>query len=123
MGSGGGATAVAMLGGGALAASFTGLLAIFTAATKATPTTTRKRPIQRRLPSHGDVFGGPSTEMGAGGPDHADGFGPVTDGLVLRRGRSGGGAVTSAGPRMRSEEHTSELQSRLHLVCRLLLEK
>src|SRR2546422_7599690 len=26
-------------------------------------------------------------------------------------------------PGMRSEEHTSELQSRLHLVCRLLLEK
>src|SRR2546429_5692322 len=26
-------------------------------------------------------------------------------------------------PAMRSEEHTSELQSRLHLVCRLLLEK
>src|SRR2546422_4064739 len=26
-------------------------------------------------------------------------------------------------PSMRSEEHTSELQSRLHLVCRLLLEK
>src|SRR2546429_6188072 len=26
-------------------------------------------------------------------------------------------------PRSRSEEHTSELQSRLHLVCRLLLEK
>src|SRR2546422_5064428 len=25
--------------------------------------------------------------------------------------------------RQRSEEHTSELQSRLHLVCRLLLEK
>src|SRR2546429_9179189 len=24
---------------------------------------------------------------------------------------------------MRSEEHTSELQSRLHIVCRLLLEK
>src|SRR2546422_1508377 len=29
--------------------------------------------------------------------------------------------VVAAGPR--SEEHTSELQSRLHLVCRLLLEK
>src|SRR3989449_9060095 len=27
------------------------------------------------------------------------------------------------GARERSEEHTSELQSRLHLVCRLLLEK
>src|SRR5687768_18314607 len=26
-------------------------------------------------------------------------------------------------PNNRSEEHTSELQSRLHLVCRLLLEK
>src|SRR2546422_7337661 len=29
--------------------------------------------------------------------------------------------ICSAG--IRSEEHTSELQSRLHLVCRLLLEK
>src|SRR2546422_6861974 len=28
-----------------------------------------------------------------------------------------------AAPAIRSEEHTSELQSRLHLVCRLLLEK
>src|SRR3989449_3719918 len=28
-----------------------------------------------------------------------------------------------AGSEVRSEEHTSELQSRLHLVCRLLLEK
>src|SRR2546422_6789629 len=28
-----------------------------------------------------------------------------------------------AARRPRSEEHTSELQSRLHLVCRLLLEK
>src|SRR2546422_6292147 len=28
-----------------------------------------------------------------------------------------------ARPGWRSEEHTSELQSRLHLVCRLLLEK
>src|SRR2546429_7327207 len=27
------------------------------------------------------------------------------------------------GALLRSEEHTSELQSRLHLVCRLLLEK
>src|SRR2546422_7107924 len=29
----------------------------------------------------------------------------------------------TAGSSSRSEEHTSELQSRLHLVCRLLLEK
>src|SRR2546422_3328823 len=35
-----------------------------------------------------------------------------------------GGAITLDLARpVRSEEHTSELQSRLHLVCRLLLEK
>src|SRR2546429_5979620 len=32
-------------------------------------------------------------------------------------------APASRSGRCRSEEHTSELQSRLHLVCRLLLEK
>src|SRR3712207_6098192 len=37
---------------------------------------------------------------------------------------AGGNLSTSyAGMRMRSEEHTSELQSRQYLVCRLLLEK
>src|SRR2546429_2356746 len=35
----------------------------------------------------------------------------------------GGRRVSPAGLDRRSEEHTSELQSRLHLVCRLLLEK
>src|SRR5699024_12850224 len=37
---------------------------------------------------------------------------------VIRRQRSGGPSI-----RPRSEEHTSELQSRFDLVCRLLLEK
>src|SRR2546422_10178734 len=39
---------------------------------------------------------------------------------MIRReaARPGGGRII-----LRSEEHTSELQSRLHLVCRLLLEK
>src|SRR2546422_7641015 len=32
-------------------------------------------------------------------------------------------ALREEGRERRSEEHTSELQSRLHLVCRLLLEK
>src|SRR5687768_17871526 len=36
---------------------------------------------------------------------------------------SSGGRWASARTSCRSEEHTSELQSRLHLVCRLLLEK
>src|SRR2546429_4393686 len=34
-----------------------------------------------------------------------------------------GTGKTPTCPLQRSEEHTSELQSRLHLVCRLLLEK
>src|SRR2546422_6409857 len=37
-------------------------------------------------------------------------------------GLAAGLAARTPGKR-RSEEHTSELQSRLHLVCRLLLEK
>src|SRR3712207_7244129 len=32
-------------------------------------------------------------------------------------------ADSAPAPRLRSEEHTSELQSRQYLVCRLLLEK
>src|SRR5687768_18076887 len=43
------------------------------------------------------------------------------------RGRDGNGprvpVTMPFAVRGRSEEHTSELQSRLHLVCRLLLEK
>src|SRR2546422_5073232 len=37
--------------------------------------------------------------------------------------QKGTGRARQGGNRPRSEEHTSELQSRLHLVCRLLLEK
>src|SRR2546422_6385366 len=45
------------------------------------------------------------------------GGGPKVSAFLLRtRSKSGEG-------KQRSEEHTSELQSRLHLVCRLLLEK
>src|SRR5260370_15747184 len=47
-------------------------------------------------------------------------------GLSARRGssHSGSSAFTSLPPtNPRSEEHTSELQSHLNLVCRLLLEK
>src|SRR2546422_4901382 len=42
----------------------------------------------------------------------------------VERERAGDPRGAQADPRARrSEEHTSELQSRLHLVCRLLLEK
>src|SRR2546429_4119036 len=40
-----------------------------------------------------------------------------------RQGRPGQAGPRQRPVRPRSEEHTSELQSRLHLVCRLLLEK
>src|SRR3712207_9380829 len=40
-----------------------------------------------------------------------------------RPGRRGRGRVRGTDGRQRSEEHTSELQSRQYLVCRLLLEK
>src|SRR3712207_7464141 len=44
---------------------------------------------------------------------------PVED----QRVRPAGDASRRAGRSARSEEHTSELQSRQYLVCRLLLEK
>src|SRR5438045_9799324 len=54
-------------------------------------------------------------------PDHPGGPPP---GLAMPRfGSSRFSAVGSADPHPRSEEHTSELQSLRHLVCRLLLEK
>src|SRR3712207_7157940 len=60
------------------------------------------------------------------GPDAARGLG---HGARLRQGRSrwrsrrGLDLPPEAEGRGRSEEHTSELQSRQYLVCRLLLEK
>src|SRR2546422_2716668 len=40
-----------------------------------------------------------------------------------QRDRDGHDPELRDSAQLRSEEHTSELQSRLHLVCRLLLEK
>src|SRR5207253_10077837 len=45
------------------------------------------------------------------------------DALVLGRGGAARDRTDRERERLRSEEHTSELQSRGHLVCRLLLEK
>src|SRR2546422_5475562 len=48
---------------------------------------------------------------------------PVVVGVALEREGDPPRHEGDANDYWRSEEHTSELQSRLHLVCRLLLEK
>src|SRR2546422_8213547 len=55
----------------------------------------------------------------------ADAIAEALDDPAAARDRIGDGppGVGKSHIAMRSEEHTSELQSRLHLVCRLLLEK
>src|SRR5260370_9970203 len=58
-----------------------------------------------------------SAPAGSRGPRHA--VGPY---LPLHR-LCGDRRIAGAAADMRSEEHTSELQSHLNLVCRLLLEK
>src|SRR5690606_40305563 len=49
--------------------------------------------------------------------------GPRARGLPMAAAASGSPPTTPARQPTRSEEHTSELQSRENLVCRLLLEK
>src|SRR5207253_3765214 len=66
---------------------------------------TERRCIQRKRPGGISYF---EFEAGSGG-------------IVLDASEKG--LAFSTIPPLRSEEHTSELQSRGHLVCRLLLEK
>src|SRR3989442_12546024 len=49
--------------------------------------------------------------------------GPTPAGVPVAITSPGKSVIMREIQRMRSEEHTSELQSRPHLVCRLLLEK
>src|SRR5256884_7204715 len=71
-------------------------------------------------PGGGELSTAPDREFLLGSPDARCGAG--------RRGHRAGAPGARRAPGepnrlARSEEHTSELQSRLHLVCRLLLEK
>src|SRR3989442_2547331 len=67
-----------------------------------------------------EIFG-KETGLGKGKGGHMHLFDPA-----VKFGCSGiiaAGMPVAVGAALRSEEHTSELQSRPHLVCRLLLEK
>src|SRR5690625_4835022 len=61
------------------------------------------------------------------GPDwhivHQEGAVKGRNGVTIASREPLSGVRVGIGPEDRSEEHTSELQSRGHLVCRLLLEK
>src|SRR5205809_2839930 len=79
-----------------------------------------------RRPPRSTLF--PYTTLFRSGGAHSAGHGRARllpeerDGEKGRGRRSGPSALQNSAS-CRSEEHTSELQSRLHLVCRLLLEK
>src|SRR5260370_3780447 len=69
-----------------------------------------RQPVESAAPAQFGFVGG--TEPGAGlGPVRVEGGVVEVQGLAVVLGED------------RSEEHTSELQSHLNLVCRLLLEK
>src|SRR5690625_5389298 len=55
--------------------------------------------------------------------DNMESIGRSINSALQLSKRGGGVALLLSNLRERSEEHTSELQSRGHLVCRLLLEK
>src|SRR2546429_5902413 len=83
-----------------------------------------------RRPPRSTLF--PYTTLFRSRPEHADGdlrrrgvarFERAQCAAEVRRAAARALPVVGVGRDERSEEHTSELQSRLHLVCRLLLEK
>src|SRR5690348_2400938 len=67
-----------------------------------------------------DVHGPPPTRSRA---DAVDSVQDVGRAGCVRRHLAGGSVILAGIEQVRSEEHTSELQSPVHLVCRLLLEK
>src|SRR2546429_7277530 len=74
-----------------------------------------------RRPPRSTLF--PYTTLFRSVPDARELVEIVVASLLSVRVHEPGAAYQRAAALERSEEHTSELQSRLHLVCRLLLEK
>src|SRR3989449_5397660 len=81
-----------------------------------------RRPPRSTLFPYTTLFRSPRVRRPEGQPlERAQALGLV--GSELREPARSEDQEAGAQGKMRSEEHTSELQSRLHLVCRLLLEK
>src|SRR3989449_5135383 len=77
-----------------------------------------------RIDARGGVAGGAEHRDGIGPRHHGADRGEARDATVVERGGAAHDhSLERPRSTTRSEEHTSELQSRLHLVCRLLLEK
>src|SRR5699024_5374500 len=83
----------------------------------------RMRRTSRRRSSDDSCRGGRGSMGGSGRAGDDPRFGPGHHGGGGGGGRGGGDRGHTGDPARRSEEHTSELQSRFELVCRLLLEK
>src|SRR3712207_8984022 len=83
-----------------------------------------RRPPRSTLFPYTTLFRSPAPDRADRGARRGCG-GRAGGGLCRESRRPGGGATPTApgGDAQRSEEHTSELQSRQYLVCRLLLEK
>src|SRR3712207_7681140 len=83
-----------------------------------------RRPPRSTLFPYTTLFRSRSDRRGGGGAKVGGGA-PSGGGRAERAGGSGArpGEARRGRPDPRSEEHTSELQSRQYLVCRLLLEK
>src|SRR5438445_9320478 len=85
-----------------------------------------RRPPRSPLFPYTTLFRSTIRAARAAGDQRAVGLDPLSPARLglLRTGAAQAGTVLrGVPPRRRSEEHTSELQSRQYLVCRLLLEK
>src|SRR2546422_4939523 len=86
------------------------------------PTLFRPPAVERNVPIHvynsrrPELSGSLITSMNSSGT-------PLVKSIAFKRNMAILAVVPKHRYGQRSEEHTSELQSRLHLVCRLLLEK
>src|SRR3712207_8649736 len=74
-----------------------------------------------RQPPRSTLF--PSTTLFRSSPEAPASTSPVVHDSAARAAAASSARVIRPTPKRRSEEHTSELQSRQYLVCLLLLEK